>query len=148
MTKVGMTGFVSLALAVFILTADCGWAQVTGTISGRVEDATGAGVGGATVTVKSLETGAVRTVTTDDTGAYRVLSLPLGLQQVRAERAGFNAALRQGIGLSVAQEAVVNLRLDVGNVSQEVTVSGDTGLVDTTTASISGLVSERQIKEL
>ena len=55
-----------------------GWAQVTATVSGKVEDASGAAVGGATVTVKSLETGATRTVTTDETGNYRVLSLPSG----------------------------------------------------------------------
>ena len=49
------------------------WAQVTASISGRVEDATGAGVGGATVTVKNLETGATRAVTTGDSGNFRVL---------------------------------------------------------------------------
>src|SRR5262245_5374175 len=149
MKKVRMGRWLGLSLAVFVLAlSDCGWSQVTGTISGRVEDASGASVGGAIVTVKSLETAATRTVTTDETGNYRVLSLPIGLQEVRAEKPGFTSAVQPGINLSVAQEAVVNLRLEVGNVAQEVTVAADTGLVDTTTASISGLVSERQIKEL
>ncbi len=136
---------VALALAV---TPEPGWTQVNATISGRVEDATGAAVGGATVTVKSLETGATRAVTTDETGDFRVLSLPVGLQEVRAEKAGFKSTVRTGINLAVGQEAVVNVRLDVGELTQEVTVSADVPLIDTTTASVSGLVGERQVKDL
>jgi len=135
----------ALALAV---TPELGWTQVNATISGRVEDATGAAVGGATVTVKSLETGATRVVTTDETGNFRVLSLPVGLQEVRAEKAGFKSTVRTGINLAVGQEAVVNVRLDVGELTQEVSVSADVPLIDTTTASVSGLVGERQVKEL
>jgi hypothetical protein len=123
-------------------------AQVTATISGRVEDSTGAALDGAIVTVKSLESGATRTATTDEAGNYRVLSLPVGVQEVRAEKPGFRAAVRTGINLAVAQEAVVNLKMDVGQIAQEVTVSAETPLVDTTTASVSGLVTEREIKEL
>jgi len=150
MKKVRVSGLVILALGVVVLAAspEPGWAQVTATVSGRVEDTSGAAVGGATVTVKSLETGAARTVATDETGNYRVLSLAVGAQEVRAEKPGFKSAVRTGIHLAVAQEAVVNLRLDVGEVTQEVTVSADTPLVDTTTASVSGLVAERDVKEL
>jgi hypothetical protein len=128
--------------------ADFACAQVTATISGRVEDASGAAVGGAIVAVRNLETGAIRTVTTDETGIYRVLSLPVGSQEVRAEKPGFRAAVRTGINLVVGQEAVVNLKLEVGELAQEVTVSSETPLVDTTTASVSGLVAEREIKDL
>src|SRR4030095_16063453 len=71
-----------------------------------------------------------------------------GPQEVRAEKPGFRAAVRTGINLVIGQEAVVDLKLDVGQVAQEVTVSADSPLVDTTTASVSGLVGERQIKEL
>src|SRR5215475_7494728 len=150
MPKVGMSGFRRFALAGFILVGSslCGWAQVNATISGKIEDQTGAAVGGATVTVKSLETGATRIVTTDETGNYRVLSLPVGPQEVRAEKSGFRAAVRTGVNLVVGQEGVVDLKLDIGQVAQEVTVSVDTPLVDATTANVSGLVGERQIKEL
>jgi Carboxypeptidase regulatory-like domain len=150
MAKVRMSGLVSLAVAglVLVCTSVGGWAQVNATISGKIEDATGAAVGGATITVKSLETGATRTVTTDETGNYRVLSLPVGPQEVRAEKPGFRAAVRTGINLVIGQEAVVDLKVDVGQVAQEVTVSVDTPLVDATTANVSGLVGERQIKEL
>jgi hypothetical protein len=150
MKKVRISGWrgVVLSALVFAGSIQCTWAQVTAAISGKVEDASGAAVGGAMVTVKSLETGAARTVTTDETGNYRVLSLPLGVQEVRAEKAGFRAAVRTGVSLLVGQEAVVNLKLDVGQVNQEVTVAAETSMVDATTANVSGMVNERQIKEL
>jgi len=128
--------------------APSGWAQVTGALSGRVVDATNAGIPGATVTVKSIETGATRSVVTDSTGTYKIVSVPVGPQEVRAEKAGFKAAVRLGIDLAVGQEAVANLQLDVGAVAEEVTVTAETPLVNTTTSAISGLVNERQIKEL
>src|SRR5215510_14923966 len=150
MTKLLRSGMASLALVGLVLMGSpiVGQAQVTATISGKVEDASGAAVGGATVIVKSLETGATRNVTTDEAGNYRIVSVPLGAQEVRAEKPGFRSAVRTGISLVVAQEAVVNLRLELGEVTQEVTVSADSPLVDTTTASVSGVVSEREIKEL
>src|SRR5215831_19270698 len=96
MPKVGMSGFQRFALAGFILVGSSlfGWAQVNATISGKVEDQTGAAVGGAMVTVKSLETRATRIATTDETGNYRVLSLPVGPQEVRAEKSDFQTAVR------------------------------------------------------
>ncbi len=91
MAKIIRIGLVGLAFAVFVSVVIGGtlWAQVTASISGKVEDATGAAVGGASVTVKNPETGATRIVTTDEAGFYRVLSLPVGQQEVRAEKPGF-----------------------------------------------------------
>ena len=87
--------------------AESGWAQVTGALSGRVLDATDAAVPGATVTVKSLETGATRTATTDDSGSYKIVSIPVGPQEVRAEKTGFKAAVRLGkIGRASCRERV------------------------------------------
>src|SRR2546425_13054794 len=144
------SSFSRLLLAIAILTAgrDFACAQVTATISGKVEDASGAAVGGAIVAVKNVETGATRTVMTDEMGNYRALSLPVGSHDVRAEKPGFRAAVRTGINLAVGQEAVVNLKLEVGELTQEVTVSSETPLADTTTASVAGLVGEREVKDL
>jgi hypothetical protein len=132
-----------LALGTLVL-----WAQVTASISGRVEDATGAGVGGATITVKNLETGATRVVTTSDSGNFRVLSLPVGPQEVKVEKPGFKEAVRTGINLEVGQEAVLNLQLQVGEFAQQVIVSGEAPVVNATTASVSGVVDEREVKDL
>ena len=123
-------------------------AQSTGSVSGIVEDPSGAAVAGVTITVTSLETGARRVVVTDDSGSYRALSLALGAQEVTAEKPGFKAAVRSGIDLVVGQDAVVNFRLQVGDLPQQVTVTGDVPLVNTTTAEVSGLVGERQVKDL
>src|SRR5437763_9307718 len=121
-----------------------GSAQVTGAISGRVEDATGAAVGGTTVTVKTIERGATRSVITDESGNFRVLALPIGPQEVRAEHTGFKTAVRSGIHLAVGQEAVVNLQLEVGDVVTNTIVVAETPLVNTTTSPVSGLVGAAQ----
>src|SRR2546425_2611130 len=135
-------------IVLLVVGAELVWAQVTAAVAGKVEDGSGAAVGGAIVAIKNRETGAIRTCTTDEMGNYRLVSLPVGSQEVRAEKPGFRTTLRTGISLAVGQEAVVNLKLEVGELAQEVSVSAETPLVDTTTASISGLVAEREIKDL
>src|SRR5437660_5533466 len=120
MSKHRVGGMVVLAVVLaLVVSSECALAQVTAAISGRVEDASGAAVGGATVTVKSLETGATRIAITDDTGGFRVLSLSVGMQEVRAEKPGFKVAVRSGINLEVGQEAVVPFELEVGDLLQE-----------------------------
>jgi carboxypeptidase family protein len=123
-------------------------AQVSASIVGRIEDASGAAIPEATVAVTSQETGVTRTVASDETGNYRVLSLPVGRYELKAEKAGFKATVQTGINLVVGQQAVVNLGLEVGEVQQQVTVTGEIALVNTTTASVSGLVGEKAVKEL
>jgi hypothetical protein len=134
-------------LLLFLLFTLPAFAQ-TAAISGKVEDPSGGPVQGAVVTVKSEETGATRVVTTDDNGNYRALSLAVGLQEVKAEKNGFKSEVRMGINLIVGQDAVVNLKLEVGELVQQVTVAGDAPVVNTTTASVSGLVDEREVKDL
>jgi hypothetical protein len=123
-------------------------AQVTAAISGTVEDASGALVPGAKITVKSVETGASRTVTTDQSGSFTLVSLPLGPQELTVEKAGFKTAVRTGLSLVVGQQAVVNFRLELGEFVQQVTSTDETPLVNTMTSAISGVVGEEQIKDL
>jgi hypothetical protein len=87
-------------------------------------------------------------VTTDKLGKYTVLSLSLGPHEVKVEKAGFKTALRTGINLQVGQNAVVNFRLEVGEFIQRLTVTEDVGVVNTTTAPVSGVVGEREVKAL
>ncbi len=135
-------------LLVSLLAAGFAHAQVTASISGRVEDPSGAGANAATVTVTSLETGATRTVTTNENGNFRVLALPVGRQEVKAEKQGFKAAVRTGINLEVGQDAVVDLRLEVGEFLQQVTITEDVPVVNTTTSEVSGMVGEHAVKDL
>jgi hypothetical protein len=123
-------------------------AQVTASISGKVQDSTGGVVRGATVTVRNLETGATRVVTSDDDGNFRALSLGLGRHEVKVEKPGFKSVVRTGIDLAVGQEAVVNANLEVGEIVQQVTVAEEVPVVNTTTAPVSGMVNERAVKDL
>jgi hypothetical protein len=142
--------FVSFLLATLILVASPrpGWAQASAAISGTVEDSSGGMVSGATITVKSLETGAIRTATTNAAGEFSVVALPLGPQEVKAEKQGFKTVVRTGINLQVGQNAVANFQLEIGDVVQQVTVTGEAPVVNTTTASVEGIVGEEEVKDL
>src|SRR5262249_19341175 len=139
----------SLALVLFCcVCATFSMSQVSASLSGIVTDQSGAVVSGAAVEVKSLDTGVSRTADTDAGGRYRFFALPVGLYEVRVTKEGFAEGIRSGIRLAVGQDAGANLRLRVGNVSQQVKVSEDAPVVNLTTRDISGLVGERQIKDL
>jgi hypothetical protein len=122
--------------------------QPTASIAGTVRDGSGAAVPGATVTVRNLDTGTSRTLTSDASGSYSVLSLSVGQYEIRAEKEGFTSAVRTGVTLVVGQEAVVPIQLSVGAVRQEVTVNADAPLVEAAPANVEGVVSEREVKDL
>src|SRR5262245_56898049 len=117
-------------------------------LSGVVHDATGGVIPGAKITARHIESGLSRTVDTNETGDYKMPSLPVGAYEVTAEKAGFKQQVRRGINLAVAQEAVVNLTLDVGELADQVTVTEEAPLVNTTLSSTSGLITGEQIKDL
>lgn len=125
------------------------WSQViTGTISGTVTDQTGAVVPGANVVVRQVETGIAHNVSTDAAGRYRVSQLGLGNYEVTAGATGFQTMVRSGITLTVGREALVDFALQVGSVAESVTVTGEAPLVTTTSATVSGLVSDQQLQSL
>ena len=103
---------------------------------------------GATVTAQSVETGLAREVATTHAGRYQLLALPVGTYQLSVRKQGFAEEVRTGVRLVVGQDATVNVRLRIGEVTQQMKVSGDADVVSTSTQDISGLVGERQIKGL
>jgi len=123
-------------------------AQISATLSGTATDPSGASVSGAEVIVRNAETGTERTTNTDGEGHYQVLGLPIGNCEVHVKKPGFVEAVRGGIHLVVGEDAIVDLSLQVGQLSQQVKVNADAPLVSTTTADISGVVGEREIKDL
>ncbi len=124
-------------------------AQVaTATVSGTVRDATGGVLPGASVTVLNIETGATRSAVSDHAGAYFEPNLALGEYEVRAELAGFRTEIRKGITLTVGRHAVIEFKLGVGDVTEEVTVTAEAPLVDTKSASVGGLVDQHEINQL
>ena len=120
----------------------------TAAISGVARDTTGALIPGVSVIVKHLESGLTRTAVTNENGGYSVQFLPVGPYELTTDMPGFKQQVRRGIDLSVAQEAVVNLTLEVGNLTEHVTVTEAAPLVNATLSSTSGLITEQQIKEL
>src|SRR3989441_2332356 len=120
----------------------------TATISGVVRDTSGALVPGVTITVKHVDSGLIRTVMTSETGNYSAPALPVGPYEITTTMPGFKQAVRLGINLGVGQEAVIDLTLQVGANAEQVTVSEEAPIVNTTLASTSGLISEQQVKDL
>jgi len=139
----------SLAVISVFLGIHLVYAQVnTGTISGVVQDASGAAIVEAVVTVRHLDTGTVRTMPTDSGGRYIAPDLPLGNYEVQAQHPGFQTGVRSGINLTVGREEVVNLALKVGQISEKILVTGEAPLVEATTSAMSSLVDERTIRDL
>src|ERR1700722_16756703 len=136
---------------VFFLAAMCAaisFAQIQTSISGTVTDSAGVGIRAARVTVRNVETGGTRVVDTGESGQYYAAGLGVGAHEVKVERDGFKAAVRGGINLQEAQQAVVNFKLEIGDVKESVTVTDDVPVVNTTTSSVSGVVGEREVKDL
>jgi hypothetical protein len=123
-------------------------AQVSASLSGTVTDQSGATVAGATVTARNLDSGIGRTTSTDAEGRYQLVAMAVGAYEVRVTKDGFAAGIRNGVRLSVGQEATVDVGLRVGAVSEELKVTADAPVVNLTTRDISGLVGEREVKDL
>ena len=107
-----------LLLGVVLSAAPLSAQVVTGAITGRITDTTGAVIPGATVQVQNVETGLTRSTETDAAGRYVVRNLPSGSYTVTAQRTGFGTLVRSGITLSVASEVAVNVELSVGTVAE------------------------------
>ncbi len=139
----------ALLLTSLLADACCLQAQVVGAaLSGIVHDETGAPIVSAEVLVKNTETGAERKLVTDDAGRYAAPSIAIGRYQVTASKTGFSSQTKTGINLVVGQAANVDLVLPVGQVNQVVTVEESVPPVAVTTQQTSGLVNEKQVKEL
>jgi hypothetical protein len=142
-------GTLILLIALFTAGSGVASAQISSAVmSGRVEDSSGAAIPAANMTITHLETGVSRTLTTDAGGNYRAVSLAVGQYEIKVEKPGFDTMAQTGINLVVGQQAVINFTMKVGQVQQEVTVTGEAPLVNTTTASVAGLVGEKQVKDL
>jgi hypothetical protein len=137
-----------LIFAASVLSASLAAQAVTGTILGTITDTSGAAVPGATVTLTNVNTGLVRTLVTDANGEYTAPSLPTGKYKMAAELPGFKTASVSEIDLGVDQKVRVSARLEVGTVSETVTVAAASPLVQTSTSELGTTVSEEQIKTL
>ncbi len=131
------------------LGAGVGHAQTVGaSLQGIVTDSTGGALPNANVVVIGVATGGVWEIKTDSSGRYRVPVLQPGEYELHVSQTGFQPVARRGIQLAVGQNAVVDVRLDVGAIAEEMTVSGAAAIVNTTSGALSGLVGDKEIREL
>ncbi len=122
--------------------------QITASLRGTVADSSGAVVSAATVTARQIETGLVRTATTDHAGNYLLLELPVGHYSLEVAAKGFQKYLQEGISLNVNQSATVSVHLAVGAETQQIQVRADADLVQTTVSSLGQVVGEREMLDL
>ncbi|MDP9052387.1 MAG: carboxypeptidase-like regulatory domain-containing protein, partial [Acidobacteriota bacterium] len=120
----------------------------TGTISGVIKDASGLVVAKAHITITNVDSNVTRTTSTGSDGAYRFPALPIGHYQVMVAVVGFKTATEKDITLDVDQEAVVNIKLTVGALEQQVIVTSEPARVDTTNSSLGQVVDGKQISDL
>jgi len=118
------------------------------TILGVIRDTSGAVVPGVNITARNIDTGQVRSAMSAADGSYRFSALPIGNYEVRSEHSGFQSAVRSGLTLTVGQEAVMNFTLELGAVEQSVSVTAEAPLVNTTSGTLGGLVTEQKVADL
>lgn len=112
-----------LLLGALFIVAPFSWAQTQGQITGEVTDSTGAVVIGATVTVVNPQTNFTRQLQTNSAGNYTFPALLPGVYNVKAEMAGFQTEVRNGVELQVEQVARIDFQLSVGGVAETIEVA-------------------------
>jgi hypothetical protein len=138
-----------VCVIVFVLCAFSARAQYRAGIQGTVLDPQGSSITGATVTLRNKETNRTQVATTDESGVYNFLSLPPGRYSLDVEATGFQKKSLSDLAVAAEKIQAVNVRLEVGDVSQTVTVNGDvTPPLDTETGQVSGTLTSREVQNL
>jgi hypothetical protein len=137
------------ALTIFVVCALTAFAQTgSSNITGTVRDTTGAVVPGATVTAKNDATGVAATQTTNDSGLYAFTALPVGNYTITVEKQGFKTLQQTKNALQVGEPLTVDVALEVGAVSETVTVIGGTEQLQTANATMGNVVEQKAIEAL
>ena len=121
---------------------------VNGTIEGTIKDASGGLLPGVSVTIHNTDTGAERVVVTDANGIYRAPLLPLGTYQVTAELSGFKKYQQTNIPLTAGSTAVINMSMEVGGITEVISVQADSAVVDLGKIDVGRNLNEREIHNL
>ncbi len=135
-------------IALFLLTgAGLLYGQgAVGTLNGTVLDSAGAVVPGASVVIANVETGVENKTTTTSAGAYNVPYLPQGTYSIRVAMTGFRTATADNIILRAAQTLTHNITLEVGQVTENVTVSATAPVLEAGTAEMGQYINEQEFK--
>lgn len=138
-----------VAIALCPLQFETAWAQThRAQLSGSVTDQSGAAIPGAAVRAENIETGVSQTAETNAMGIYRLPNLQPGRYSIEVEQDGFKRFVRRGIVLQVADHLTLDVALELGEVTTEITVAAETPLLETASADVSQLVDQRRMQEL
>ena len=136
-------------LAIFCLVSAISFGQSNqASISGVITDAQGAAVPGVAVKMSNIETGLLYSAVTNQAGFYSIPALPVGVYSLSAERQGFRKYVHQGIALSTGQTLGLDMKLELGAVTETVNVTGEVPLVETRTSDLSHLIESKSIEDL
>ena len=140
-----------IAIVILMLSSVGVFAQsqaTTGTIQGTIVDPNGAVVSGATVTVKNVETGFERTVTTNSDGFFTAPLLPLGRYRVTTDASGFSKSILENVDVTVGQTLSLKIDMAIGSATVTVDVSAEPDAVDTARTELSTQINERSVENL
>jgi hypothetical protein len=122
--------------------------QTTASIYGTVTDSSGAVVAGAKIEATNTLTNEIRTTVAGNAGSYNLPELPVGPYRLRIERDGFKTENRDGIELALNQNAMVNVQLTIGAVSEQVNVTDDAAQLEATTNEMGNVVDQKRVVDL
>ncbi len=136
-----------LLLGMVLALPQAGLAQgTTGTITGTVTDATGAIVAGATVTIRNVDTNAVRSIVTSDIGSYKITQLQPGNYTLKVNKASFNVFEQKDIVLQIGQVALFDAQLQIGSEQTTVTVTSAASTIQTEDSSVGQVIDSEAIQ--
>jgi hypothetical protein len=144
-----LLGWATFLIAFFSIYTLPAFGQIDrGAIEGKVLDASGAVVPGATVTITNKATGVETALTVDSTGEYQALTLIPGAYTIRASAQGFETTVQDNVEVHVQDRLDIDFSLKVGTVQQEVVVTGGEPVLQTQNADLGSVVNEQQINDL
>ncbi len=135
-------------LGVLLVAAAAAAQQGTAEIRGRVADPQGGVLPGVTLVVRDQESGMFRETVTGPDGSYFISGIRPGRYEVTAELQGFKKYSRRDVVVEVGKTATVDIQLEVGGLEEQVTVTGETPIIDTTSKEVGGHISSRELVDL
>src|SRR5262245_10684387 len=140
--------FVRAILFTAVATTEAAFAQGLGTLTGLVSDPSSAGISAASITATEVDTGYKRATATNSEGRFVLPSLRPARYTVTVEAAGFRRFSQTGITLTADETATVNIRMELGTVTETVTVEATAGQVDVSTPTLRQVVDQARMVEL
>ena len=139
---------ISLMLFLLLILSIPALAQSTATLQGTVTDPKGDVMPNAKVVVRNQGTGIERTTQTDSDGNYQVAALPVGMYRIEVQAQGFQTQMVGDLSVEVGRTVVQNFQLNIGDISQSVTVVSSAPVIETTTTSVGTVINQKTVQEI